>query len=164
MTKLRIQKYLSQQGILSRRKAEQALLAGHITVNGNVVTELGTQIDPECDIVEVADSVLQYRFYHGTCRYSFRENWLASLLAHTIWDDFRMIVIPDHILNKKVGVCNQINIVFQELLRKNNMRFRTVGLNNHLFTEVYLHDHWQVFDADYEPNFERRIKTVLAMR
>lgn len=48
---MRIQKYLSQQGILSRRKAEVYLKNGWITVNGQVVTEIGVQIDPERDIV-----------------------------------------------------------------------------------------------------------------
>ncbi|MEK7640554.1 MAG: pseudouridine synthase [Patescibacteria group bacterium] len=51
---MRIQKYLSQQKILSRREAEQALVEGKIKVNGKVVKELGTQIDPGKDKVVVA--------------------------------------------------------------------------------------------------------------
>lgn len=50
---MRIQKYLSQQGILSRREAEEFIRLGWIRLNGKVVTEMGVQIDPEKDKVEV---------------------------------------------------------------------------------------------------------------
>src|SRR3989344_2803509 len=48
---MRIQKYFSEKGILSRRETERAILAERISVNGTVVRELGTQIDPEHDKV-----------------------------------------------------------------------------------------------------------------
>jgi len=54
--KIRIQKHLSQAGICSRRKAEDFIQAGQVLVNGEVVTELGTRVDPELDIVELAPS------------------------------------------------------------------------------------------------------------
>ena len=41
---IRLQKYLASQGIASRRKCEQYIQEGKITVNGKVVTELGTKI------------------------------------------------------------------------------------------------------------------------
>ncbi len=50
---MRIQKYLSQQGILSRREAEAYILQGWIKLNGQVVREMGVQIDPAKDKVEV---------------------------------------------------------------------------------------------------------------
>ena len=52
---MRIQKYLSQKGIMSRREAEAALVKGLIKVNGEIVTELGTKIDPENDTVELVN-------------------------------------------------------------------------------------------------------------
>ncbi|MFT5171369.1 MAG: 23S rRNA pseudouridine2605 synthase [Candidatus Marinamargulisbacteria bacterium] len=55
--KLRIQKYLSQEGILSRRKTEHYIQKGWIKVNGEVVTEMGLKIDPESDIVTLDDQV-----------------------------------------------------------------------------------------------------------
>lgn len=48
---MRIQKYFSEKGILSRRETERAILAGRVSVNGIVVRELGTQIDSERDKV-----------------------------------------------------------------------------------------------------------------
>lgn len=42
----RLQKYLANSGIASRRKCEEYIEQGLVTVNGNVVTELGTKINP----------------------------------------------------------------------------------------------------------------------
>ena len=52
MEEIRLQKFLAEGGIASRRKAEELILEGKIKVNGQVVTELGTKINPEQDIVE----------------------------------------------------------------------------------------------------------------
>lgn len=48
----RLQKFLANQGICSRRKAEEYILQGRVKVNGQVITELGTKIDPQKDKVE----------------------------------------------------------------------------------------------------------------
>ena len=50
---IRLQKYLSQCGIASRRQAETYITAGRVTVNGKVTTVLGSRIDPDKDVVEV---------------------------------------------------------------------------------------------------------------
>ncbi len=50
---VRIQKYLSQAGRASRRQAERLMEAGRVTVNGEVVTELGSRVVPERDVVAV---------------------------------------------------------------------------------------------------------------
>lgn len=49
----RLQKYISQAGIASRRHAEELILAGKVKVNGGVVRVLGTKIDPDKDKVLV---------------------------------------------------------------------------------------------------------------
>ena len=49
---MRIQKFLSRAGVASRRKAEVMVLDGRVRVNGAVVTELGTTVDPIRDHVE----------------------------------------------------------------------------------------------------------------
>lgn len=51
MEEIRLQKYLSNQGVCSRRKAEEYILDGYVKVNGITVTELGTKINPEKDEV-----------------------------------------------------------------------------------------------------------------
>ncbi len=49
----RLQKLIAQAGIASRRAAEEIIKAGEVTVNGKVVTELGTKADPETDHIKV---------------------------------------------------------------------------------------------------------------
>jgi 23S rRNA pseudouridine2605 synthase len=53
MPEERLQKLLAHAGIASRRKAEQLILEGRVTVNGAVVLELGTKADPERDHIKV---------------------------------------------------------------------------------------------------------------
>jgi 23S rRNA pseudouridine2605 synthase/23S rRNA pseudouridine2604 synthase len=50
---MRLQKYLSAAGVCSRRKGEELIQAGRVSVNGVVVTQLGTKIDSDTDLVEV---------------------------------------------------------------------------------------------------------------
>jgi pseudouridine synthase len=50
---MRIQKFLSQAGVASRRAAEDLIRAGRVRINDAAVTELGTRIDPERDRVQV---------------------------------------------------------------------------------------------------------------
>lgn len=47
----RLQKIISAAGITSRRAAEEMILAGRVTVNGQVVTELGSKADPAKDLI-----------------------------------------------------------------------------------------------------------------
>lgn len=51
--KIRLQKFLSQNGIASRRKAEELILAGKIKVNGHIAG-LGDKVDPFRDKVSVS--------------------------------------------------------------------------------------------------------------
>ncbi|HIQ49087.1 MAG TPA: rRNA pseudouridine synthase [Aquifex aeolicus] len=57
--KVRINKFLSEAGIASRRKAERLILEGRVKVNGEVIKNLGTRVDPEVDIVEVDGRVIK---------------------------------------------------------------------------------------------------------
>lgn len=49
---IRLQKYMAEAGISSRRKAEELILEGKVKVNGKTVNELGIKIVPNKDIVE----------------------------------------------------------------------------------------------------------------
>lgn len=55
----RLQKILAAAGVCSRRKAEELILAGHVQVNGKVVTELGTKADAAHDHIRVNGKLLQ---------------------------------------------------------------------------------------------------------
>ena len=49
---IRLQKYMAEAGIASRRKAEELILEGKVKVNGKIANELGIKIVPNKDIVE----------------------------------------------------------------------------------------------------------------
>ncbi len=53
MSEIRLQRYLAQAGVASRRHAEELISSGHVRVNGRKVTELGTKVLPGKDAVEV---------------------------------------------------------------------------------------------------------------
>ena len=53
MSEMRLQKFMSAAGVCSRRKGEKLIVAGKVAVNGEIVVELGTKIDPDQDQVEV---------------------------------------------------------------------------------------------------------------
>jgi pseudouridine synthase len=55
----RLQKYLAHAGVASRRHAEEMIEAGAVTVNGQVVRELGTRVDPAVDEVRVRGKVVR---------------------------------------------------------------------------------------------------------
>ncbi len=49
----RLQKILAHAGVASRRKAEEMIQQGRVTVNGRIVTQLGTKVDPARDDIRV---------------------------------------------------------------------------------------------------------------
>lgn len=61
----RLQKLIAQAGIASRRKAEELIVNGQVSVNGEIVTELGTKADAETDHIKVngklINKILQQR-------------------------------------------------------------------------------------------------------
>jgi len=60
---IRIQKFLSDSGICSRRKAEEYIKEGFIKVNDNVVTELGSKIDTDKDKVMLKNKLIKKQNY-----------------------------------------------------------------------------------------------------
>jgi len=56
---MRLQKFLSTAGVCSRRKGEEYIQAGRVAVNGQIVAELGTKIDPDTDLVQVDGKPIQ---------------------------------------------------------------------------------------------------------
>ena len=56
---MRLQKFLARAGVASRRGSENLMTAGRVRVNGVVVTELGSKIDPLVDVVEVDGRIVK---------------------------------------------------------------------------------------------------------
>lgn len=58
MEEIRLQKFLAEAGIASRRKAEELILQGKVQVNGKIVTELGVKVQPEKDEVKFENKIV----------------------------------------------------------------------------------------------------------
>ena len=54
----RLQKYMASCGVASRRKCEELILAGKVKVNGILVNELGTKVNPEKDVIEYDGKII----------------------------------------------------------------------------------------------------------
>ena len=57
----RLQKLIAQAGIASRRASEALIVAGDVSVNGEIVTELGTKADPAKDHIKVRGRLIARR-------------------------------------------------------------------------------------------------------
>ena len=62
----RLQKIIAAAGIASRRTAEKLISSGHVQVNGQVISELGSKADPEVDHIRVNGKLL-----HGAQRHVY---------------------------------------------------------------------------------------------
>lgn len=51
--RVRLQKYLAEAGVASRRASEQIILEGRVSVNGETIAILGTQVDPDQDTIKL---------------------------------------------------------------------------------------------------------------
>lgn len=61
MVLVRLQKFLSAAGVCSRRQGEKYIADGLVAVNGRIITELGTRVDPENDRVEFKGRLIESR-------------------------------------------------------------------------------------------------------
>lgn len=57
--KIRLNKYLAEAGVASRRHADDLIVNGKVKINGEIIKELGTKIDPDIDKVEVGESLIK---------------------------------------------------------------------------------------------------------
>ena len=86
---VRLQKFLAEAGVASRRACEQIILDGRVTVNGRTVTELGSKVDSTTDRIELDGRPLRlkrkiYLALNKPCRYVCSRN--DELNRRTIYE------------------------------------------------------------------------------
>lgn len=81
MSEQRLQKILAQAGVASRRAAEKMMRDGRVTVNGRVVTRMGTHADPSRDHIKVDGKAI--RRPSGQCQYfvAFKPTGMLTTLS-----------------------------------------------------------------------------------
>ncbi|HEY4086103.1 MAG TPA: pseudouridine synthase [Bryobacteraceae bacterium] len=89
-TEERLQKILSAAGVASRRKAEQLIVEGRVTVNGKVVTELGTKADVDRDHIKVDGKLI-----HQPSRHVYIALYKPDCVVSTASDPQRRTTVLD---------------------------------------------------------------------
>ncbi|MBC7411385.1 MAG: hypothetical protein H7331_02895 [Bacteroidia bacterium] len=108
-------------------------------------------------LVNSIDDLLRIRFFHSYSIYTYKENWIATLLGNYVWQDFKYVVIPQHIIKYPMAACSQQGILFQYLLKKHNVKFATIQFQNndgesgHYAVNAYYQGSWHYFDSNMEP-------------
>ncbi|HBC30415.1 MAG TPA: pseudouridine synthase [Clostridiales bacterium] len=90
MAEERLQKYIARCGIASRRKAEEIILQGNVKVNGIIVKELGSKINPEKDVVTVHDKKIHEKEEHIYIKLYKPEGYIT-----TVKDQFNRKTVLD---------------------------------------------------------------------
>lgn len=79
MEPMRLQKYLARAGVASRRASESLISAGRIAVNGEVVRELGTKVDPDRDRVTLDGQVVSLPDEHVVLMLNKPAGYLSAM-------------------------------------------------------------------------------------
>lgn len=113
--------------------------------------------DDTLNAVNAIDHFIRNRFYHGYSRYTMNDNWIAYL-AGFVWQDFKLIVSPKETIRYSSAACSQQELIFQTILKQNNIRFRTVAFepvpnrySGHFTLEVFVNNDWHYYDTNLEP-------------
>ena len=94
----RLQKYISESGYTSRRKAEELILKGKVKVNGSVVKELGTKVT-DADLIEIDNQILRKQDHSYFLLYKPR-----SVISSVTDDKGRKTVVDFFSSNKRLYI------------------------------------------------------------
>jgi 23S rRNA pseudouridine2605 synthase len=98
---MRLQKFLAQGGVSSRRRAEELIKAGSVRVNGTAVTALGTTVDPDRDRVEVDGK--HVRAEPPAYRVLLKPRACLATLAKPRGDDQNRPTLARYVTDREIG-------------------------------------------------------------
>ena len=117
MSFIRLQKYMADCGVASRRKSEELIKQGVVKVNGETIRELGTKIDPEEDNVTVNNKEIaikdDYLFYIARVEGIITPKALKALSEGVMLDDGRTAPAQARFLNKR-GKNSTVELIIHE--------------------------------------------------
>lgn len=148
---------------ISRELFDRNLQHVH-SIDGAVqhVAEMAGPKPSQAQIAVTADTFVRERFADGYSHLRFDQNWLAYL-AGFIWDDLRVPVLPDEILDYRRGACSQQAIVFQAILARFGIEHASVLFPGHYASAARIDRQWIYFDPHLEAN-QGRLWPVSALR
>ena len=108
------------------------------------------------EYVQIAESVIKRRFYHGFSHFSLSENWIAALSGRFIDESLACKVNPEDILEHPNAACSQQSIVLMAFLYKKNISYRKIGFPHHYAMEVMADGEWFFSDPNMEPTMKKQ--------
>ncbi len=107
------------------------------------------------EYVELLDSVVEQRFYHGFSHFTLKENWVTALAGRYIKEDYACKVQPEKIIQHPNAACSQQALVMMAVLRDKKITYRSLGFPHHYAIEVLINNEWYFFDTNMEPNISK---------
>jgi len=109
------------------------------------------------EYVELMNSVVRKRFYHGYSYYGLDNNYLANIFSRITVKGYSAIIIPDDILKNSFASCSQQSIVMMEALMAKGFKTRKIGFygkkyGGHFCFEVFYNNSWHFYDPNLEPD------------
>jgi hypothetical protein len=134
------------------------------TIDGAVehVREIAGPSPNQAQVASAADTFVRERFADGYSQFRFNQNWLAYLSGY-VWDDLRVPVLPEEILDYRRGACSQQAIVFQAILARFGIEYASVIFPGHYASGARVGDQWFYFDPHLEAN-QTRLRPLSALR
>lgn len=108
----------------------------------------------------IVSKILRERFYHGFSQYRFSENFIAVSTDYLFNNNIACLVNPEEIMKYSYAGCSQLVIVFAEIMKKNQVSYRSISFPHHLAIEFYLNDSWYFFDPNLEPELTKEQRDV----
>jgi len=99
MAQERLQKILARAGVCSRRRAEELILAGRVTVNGRVIKKLGTKADAAKDFIKVDGKLI-----HGAPSKQYYMAYKPVKMLTTLADPRGRPTVADLLTMNKIRV------------------------------------------------------------
>ena len=83
---MRLQKYMAMCGVAARRKCEEIIASGRVAVNGQIITEMGTQVEDGDEVtldgqVITPEEEKRYVLYHKPAGEDARRSWINSKIS-----------------------------------------------------------------------------------
>ncbi len=105
--------------------------------------------------MEILESIVENRFYHGFSHFTLNENWIAAVSGRYIKEDYACKVQPEKIMEQSNAACSQQALVMMAVLRDKKIPYRRVGFPHHYAMEVLNGNNWYFLDANMEPRITK---------
>ena len=106
------------------------------------------------EYAEILDNAIALRFYKGQSNKTLQQNWITVVADKLAGTNYSMLLSADDILQYPNAAVMQQNLVMMELLKRKNIEYRNISLNEKDALEIKSGSNWYFFDVSNEPNIK----------